>query len=160
MDSFSTEDILILVFIGLFALGLLVVYVFFMLEQQNILKAIQPENRLMRPGEVWLQFIPLYNLVWQFIVVIRISDSIQREFASWENDSIFGLPDVQVAHIINTRPTYEIGMAYCILSCCQIIPFIGAFAGIAGVVCWIIYWVKLVEFRRRIQRREIEAFGN
>jgi hypothetical protein len=153
MESIAPEEIYLFVLIGFFVLGILAVYIFFLLEQQNILKAIQPENRLMRPGEVWLQLIPIFNYVWQFIVVIRISDSIQREFASWENDNLVGLPDVSVADVLSTRPTYEIGLAFCILNCCQIIPFVGAFAGIAGVICWIIYWVKLVEFRKRIQRR-------
>ena len=153
MESIQPEEIYLFVFIGFFVLGLLTVYIFFLLEQQNILKAIQPENRLMRPGEVWLQLIPIFNYVWQFIVVIRISDSIQREFASWENDNLVGLPDVQVADVLDRRPTYEIGLAFCILNCCQFIPVVGVFTGLAGVICWIIYWVKLVEFRRRIQRR-------
>ena len=158
MESFSTEEVLLIVFAVLFVLGILACYIFFLLEQQNILKAIQPENRAMRPGEVWLQLIPIFNFVWQFIVVIRISDSIQREYASWENDSIIGLPDAEIAHILNTRPTYEIGLAYCILSCCQLIPIpiLREIIGIAAIICWIIYWVKLVEFRRSIQRRQLE----
>ena len=153
----TTEEIFLFLFVGLFLLGILVVYIFFLIEQQNLLKVIQPENRLMKPGEVWLQLIPLFNFVWQFIVVIRISDSIQREYASWENDNVLGLPDAQVAHVLNTRPTYEIGIAYCVLNCCQLIPLVRTFAGIAGVVCWIIYWVRLVEFRRSIQRRNAET---
>jgi len=149
----DTRDIYLIVFSGLFFLGLIIVGIFFLIEQQNILKAIQPENRLMRPGEVWLQLIPLFGLVWQFIVVIRISESIQREFASWQNDNIIGLPDAQVAHVLNTRPTYDIGLAVCILNCCWWIPILGNLAAIAGVICWIIYWTKLVEYRKKIQRK-------
>jgi hypothetical protein len=153
MEAFNSEDIYLLVIMMVVLLAFLAVYIFFLIEQQNILKAIRPENRLMRPGQVWLQLIPLFNVVWQFIVVGRISDSIQREFATWENDSIVGLPDAQVAHVINTRPTYDIGLAYCILYLCNWIPFVGTLAGIAGLVCWVIYWTKLVEFRRKIERR-------
>jgi len=148
-----TPDIYVIVFFGVFFLGLIAVAIFFLIEQQNILKAIQPQNRLMRPGEVWLQLIPIFGLVWQFIVVIRISESIQREFASWQNDNIIGLPSVQVVDVINTRPTYDIGLAFCILNCCGWIPILGNIAAIAGVICWIIYWSRIVEYRKKIQRK-------
>ena len=143
------------VFLGIFVLIGITVNVLFLLNQQNTLKAIQPENRLIRPGEVWLQLIPFFSIVWQFIVVTRISDSIKREFESWQNDSILGLPDAEAAQLLNIRPTYDIGIAYCILICCSIIPFLGTFAAIAGIVCWIIYWIKLAEYKRMIERRTI-----
>jgi len=148
-----TPDIYVIVFFGVFFLGLIAVAIFFLIEQQNILKAIQPQNRLMRPGEVWLQLIPAFGLVWQFIVVIRISESIQREFASWQNDTIIGLPSIQVVDVINTRPTYDIGLAFCILNCCWWIPILGTIASIAGVICWIIYWSRIVEYRKKMERK-------
>jgi hypothetical protein len=126
--------------------------IFFLITQQKTLKSIQPNNRLMEPGMVWLQLIPLFGIVWQFIVVSRISDSLKNEFNSWANDnSILG--DTESLNLTNGRPTYDIGLAYCILFCCSIIPFLGFFASIAGLVCWILYWVKLSEFKNKITRR-------
>ena len=126
--------------------------IFFLITQQKTLKSIQPGNRLMDPGMVWLQLIPLFGIVWQFIVVSRISDSLKNEFNSWANDnSILG--DTESLNLTNRRPTYDIGLAYCILFCCSIIPFLGFFASLAGLVCWILYWVKLSEFKNKITRR-------
>ena len=128
--------------------------IFFYLTQQNTLKAIQPANRLMEPGMVWLQLIPLFGMVWQFIVVDRISDSIKKEFRSWQNDSsILGYDDSESMQLAYRRPTYDIGLTYCILFCCSIIPMLGWLAALAGFVCWIIYWVKLAEYKNMIKRR-------
>jgi hypothetical protein len=138
---------------AIFAVIAISVAILFLLNQHNTLKAIQPENRLISPGQVWLQLIPIFNLVWRFIVVTRVSDSIKREFESWQNDSILGLPDAQAAQLLNERPTYNIGIAYCVLACCTMIPILGAFAAIAYLVCWIIYWVRLAEYRRMIERK-------
>ena len=139
--------------IGILALALIPM-IFFLLTQQNTLKSIQPANRLMEPGLVWLQLIPLFGLVWQFIVVSRISDSIRNEFNSWQtDDSILGYSDSESMRLAYRRPTYDIGLAYCILFCCSIVPMLGSLAAIAGFVCWIIYWVKLAEYKKKISSR-------
>src|SRR4051812_14812060 len=130
-------------------LAVLIPTIFFMIAQQETLKAIRPENREMSPGEVWLQLIPIFNLVWMFIVVTRISNSIDREMASTQN---FSFEDNQyvTGYVSSERPTYQIGIAYCVLSCCSIIPFLGWLASIAALVCWITYWVKLADYKKKI----------
>jgi hypothetical protein len=58
------------------------------------------------------------------------------------------------------KPGRKIGLTYCILFCCSIIPLIGVIAGIAGFVCWIIYWVKINNYRIELQTRgNIEDIG-
>ncbi|SRR5215203_1959020 len=76
MEPFSSE--LQFLFLGLF----LIPAIFFLLTQQNTLKAIQPHNRAMSPGQVWLQLIPIFGMIWQFFVVSKISDSLRRELAA------------------------------------------------------------------------------
>jgi hypothetical protein len=149
------QDIFLVIMGVAFLLGILAVYIFFLVAQQNTLKAIQFENRFMRPGEVWLQLIPLFGLVWQFIVVNRISDSIRREFQSWQNDSILGISEGEAITILNSRPTYDIGIAYCILSCCGCVPLLGYVTAIASLICMIIYWTRLIEFKRKIESRQL-----
>ena len=60
--------------IGIFAGILLVIipYIFFLLALQKTLKVISPENRKMPPGNVWLMFIPIFNIFWQFIMAGRL----------------------------------------------------------------------------------------
>lgn len=144
MVDLNDSVLLVALLIGL--LVCLVPAIFFLITQQNTLKAIQPQNRSMSPGEVWLQLIPLFGIVWQFIVVSRISTSIGAELAS-RNSFSFENPQYAQGYEGGERPTYQIGIAYCVLFCCSIIPILGTLTGIAGIICWIIYWVKLSEYK-------------
>ena len=92
----------------------------------------------MPPGQVWLLFIPLFNIVWQFIVVKKIAVSIEKEMR-------------QCNGFTTVEPTYNIGLAFCILNVCGFIPVLGAFARLAALVCWIIHWVKVSEYKRKIE---------
>jgi hypothetical protein len=149
MDYFNDEDF----YLGLIGISLVVVYIvvliFFLIAQQNTLKAIQPQNRRMSPGEVWLQLIPVFNLIWQFIVVSRISDSIRSEINDRTKNSFLGIADPVFANDMTRRPTYDIGLTFCILSLCGCIPILGGFASIAGLVCWIIYWTQIVAYKNK-----------
>jgi len=154
-----TPDASLWIWAILFLLVFFVAGVLFLLSQQNTLKAIRPENRELNPGQVWLQLIPLFNLYWQFIVVTRIADSISRQNASFQDDSILGIPDYDAVEAIGQRPTYNIGMAYCILflinTVFSYIPDLKMMQGLVAlgaITCWGIYWVKLLENKRKIQK--------
>jgi hypothetical protein len=82
--------------------------------------------------------IPLFNLVWHFIVVTNIARSLANEYAMRR------LP------MYEREPGKGIGLAMCILAACGIIPVIGLFTWLAGLVCWIIYWVKISGYSRRL----------
>ena len=143
--------------------------VFFLLTQQNTLKAIRRENRRLRPGLVWLQLIPIFNFYWMFVVVRRIADSIYKEHTSLMDDSILGVPDTDATEGFWKRPTYGIGMAYCVqytLLFPVLIIFFNLFGGLGDarnfaiislilslsiLICWIIYWVKLAGEKRKLQ---------
>lgn len=150
-EFFNEEDIVLTLVLLFFVLGYLVAMIFFLIAQQNLLKAIQPQNRKMSPGEVWLQLIPLFNLVWQFIVVARIADSIRNEISDRTVNSFLGIADPVFANDLKPRPTYDMGLAYCILSLCGCIPFLGSFASLAGVICWIIYWTQIVAYKNKFR---------
>ena len=149
----ETTNLVVGIFAVTIGISIIVVYILFLITQQNILKAIQPENRLMRPGQVWLQLIPLYRIIYQFIVVNRISDSIRREFESWQFDSILGPTDAESSQLLAARPAYDIGLAVCILDVCTLIPVIGYIVWIPMFVCVIIYWSKLRDYKRKIENR-------
>jgi hypothetical protein len=148
LDVLGTNEIMILfLLLGLF----IIPTIFFLITQQNTLKAIQVQNRTMSPGEVWLQLIPLFNLVWQFIVVNKISESIRRELASEKDFSFETASESNYEYYHGKMPTREIGIAYCVLALCSLIPVIGSFAGLAALICWIIYWVKLSQYKTKIE---------
>jgi len=155
MNDLTNEDLVLGGIVIIFGLGYLVALIFFLIAQQNTLKAIQPQNRRMSPGEVWLQLIPLFNLVWQFIVVARISDSIRNEINDRTMNSFLGIADPVFANDMTRRPTYDMGLTFCILSLCGCIPVLGSFASIAGIVCWIIYWTQIVAYKNKFLNNPI-----
>lgn len=130
----GTEWILIFIFLLIAVVPL----IFFLLNLQNTLKVISEENRRMSPFNVWLMFIPFFNIVWQFILVDRIADSISSECTR------LNIP------IKENRPTYGIGLSWNICNCVTFIPIIG----LAALVTLILYWVKVSEFKNLIKANQ------
>ncbi len=129
MDPLSgVTALLSIIFLALF----IVPAIFFLFTLQNTMKVISPENRKMPPSNVWLMLIPLFNIVWQFIVVEKIAQSIYAECVR------LNIP------VDDNKPTYSIGLAWNICSLLFFIPFLG---GLAALVMWILYWVKVNEFK-------------
>lgn len=117
--------------------------IFYLLTLQNTFKAISDENRKMQPGEVWLSLIPIFGYIWQFFIVTKMADSLSAE-----------LKTKGIEHS-EERPAYNIGLIYCILMVAAsplaiIIGFLGSILSIAGVVFWILYWVKIEEYRKKL----------
>src|SRR5262245_3407130 len=74
---------LLVVFLVILAgvlLVFLVVFIFFFLTLSKALSRCHWRNRTMEPGQVWLNFIPIFHLVWMFITAVRVSDSLRNEF--------------------------------------------------------------------------------
>jgi hypothetical protein len=112
-----------------FAVGVLVIFavflipaIFYCLTLQKALNRCSPESRAMQPGMVWLLFVPLFNLVWQFFVVINVAKSLGAEFQKR------GMAE-------EPEPGKTLGLAMCILGCCGIIPVIGVIISIGALVC-------------------------
>jgi hypothetical protein len=91
---------------------------------------------------VWLLLIPGFNLVWQFIVVSNVAKSLGNEFRS---RNIQREPE----------PGKSIGLAFCILSVCCIIPFLGFLTAIGALICWIMYWMKVANYSSELAFSEV-----
>jgi hypothetical protein len=143
VDSIGIPELVVLVLL----VALLLPTVFFLRSLQIVLKRCAVESRTLSPGKVWLLLIPVFNLIWQFIVVNSVSDSLRNEFMRR------GLSSVEPA------PGKGLGMAMCVCILCSIIPILGVFAGIAGFICWILFWVKINEYSRRLLFPDAGAFA-
>ena len=123
---------------GLVFLGIMLVpAIFYLLTLQKALTRCSPESRAMQPGMVWLMFIPLFNMVWHFLVVINVAKSLDAEFQKR------GMQE-------EANPGKTIGLVMCILVCCGIIPILGILCSLGGLVCWIIYWIKIAGFSAKL----------
>ncbi|HXB93910.1 MAG TPA: hypothetical protein VNU70_02090 [Puia sp.] len=161
METSATTGggVLQLILLGAF----LVIAILFLMTEQSTLRTIRTENRTLQPGLVWLQLIPLFGQVWQFIVVTRIADSIRKEIASWDNDSILGAEALAIEDG-NKRPGYGIGIAYCTLNVISILlnyllsrssPVITGVIGLGATVCWVSYWVTLSGYKKKLRQKNL-----
>ncbi len=63
--------------------GILFLWSFiFLLSLYRILNTLSPSNRTIKPANVFLLLIPVFNSFYQFIVVVRVSISLKNEFIS------------------------------------------------------------------------------
>jgi hypothetical protein len=106
------------------------IMVLFILTLRKALGKCAPQNRTTSPDSAWLLLIPLFNIVWGFILYPHISESLEREFRQRN------LP-------IEPQPARSLGLALAILQACCLIPFVNMLAGIGALICFIMYWVKI-----------------
>jgi len=112
--------------------------IFYLISVQAALKAVSPKNRSLDPALVWLYLIPVFNLVWQFFIVVNVSGSLKREYAQRQAQAVGDCG-------------YGLGIAMCIVSLCAIIPIFWFFMWLVALVLWVIYWVKIVELKNGLQ---------
>jgi hypothetical protein len=121
---------LTVLFFGFCAL-ILIPAIFYLLTLQKALERCPPQSRTMPPGQVWLLLIPFFNLIWHFIVVNSVAASLRNEFTKRN------IP------LAEPEPGKPIGLALCIASVGGIVPLLNLIAGPIGLVCWVMYWVKI-----------------
>ncbi len=110
--------------------SVLIVKVFYLMTLSRALKNCSPQARKSYPGMIWLELIPVIGVVWSFVNVIQVSGSIGNEFRRRNIAS-------------EDSPSIMLGIIACILGVgTAVFPF----AGVAGVICWIIYWMKISDY--------------
>lgn len=146
--NLTSEDYLAVSLV--FTLIFLIPFIFFLVAQQNVIKTVNPGNRVIKPGQVWLQLIPIYGLIWQFSVVRGIADSLRNELESRNRESKLGIWDGGITDEVNIHPTFTTGQWYCIMNCITCIPFVGFLTGFFALALWIAYWVQLIKYKKII----------
>jgi hypothetical protein len=127
---------------GILLLGIfLLPWFFFLLNLHTTLDRVNDRNRAMPAGHVWLNFIPIFNLGWFIYTVTKVRDSVRGEYQSrgWAPDGDFG---------------YNVGLTTGILAIASFfigwVPVLGWGIGLALLVCWIIYWLKMSDLKNRL----------
>lgn len=115
------------------------VYCLFLLAHHRALSRCRPSCRLMEPGMVWLNLIPLFNIVWQFITVAKVSASLTNEFRA------------RGRHRDGDDYGQTLGTVSCALFLAVLVPVLGILCAIGGFVCWVIYWGRIAEYGARLR---------
>jgi hypothetical protein len=141
-----------LAFYFLYILIFLVVHytilVFYLRMVARLLVAVQPENRRLSPGIVWIGLIPFFHLVWPLILNPLVCRSVRAELESRKKDE-YG----------------NYGMAPGILFPLMIlagsfIPWIGRFITAGGFLIWFLFWMRLNDYKRRIEEGQLKQEGD
>jgi hypothetical protein len=139
IDDLPNSDNVIAIGIAAFVLLLMLVpYCLYLYNLQKFMEEISPENRTINPQYVWLLLIPLFGTVYHFIVVEKVSQAIKLEFES------------RKITLHDPKAGYNMGLAMCILSAVSVLPLCCGLTSLGWLVCWIIYWVQLNEFRKQL----------
>ena len=132
MYSTASSDTFQVLFLLFFIVLAFVPFIFFLITLQKTMNVISVENRKMPPSNVWLMLIPLFNIVWQFIMVSKIAESVTEECIKLN------------IHTKESKPTYNSGLTWNI---CNLIAFIPIIGGLAALLTFILYWVKVNEYK-------------
>lgn len=114
--------------------------IIWLLNMSKALDNISQDFRSMNPGAVWLTMIPLFGLVWQFMVVNAVANGLVKEFNSR------GLITSEA------KPGSGIGQTGCIMICCSIIPIVGYGFGIIGLIFIVVHLVRIREYIAELER--------
>ena len=104
----------------------------------DALNAVPQEHRRgITPNQVWLLLIPLFNLVWSFIVFQRVSESFQSYFEA------------------NGRPQpgdygRGLGLAFSILFAMSHIPCVGCFTVLPALILLVLALIKISSYKNLI----------
>ena len=134
-DFLQPWHILILLVVAGF---LLLPAIFYILTLRDAVNKCAPASRTIDPGLIWLLLVPLVNLVFHFFVVLGLAQTLRNEF------------NRRGIRVAEPAPGQSIGLAMCICACCGIIPLLGMLAVLAQLILWIIYWVKIAEYSRKL----------
>jgi hypothetical protein len=100
-------------------------------------EALPAQHRKTESWQAFLLLIPLFNLVWNFVLLARVSGGLQSYFQS-KNDTSAG--DCGAA----------IGLWYSISCIAAWVPIVVCVAGPAALVLLILYLVKISGLRTRV----------
>jgi magnesium-transporting ATPase (P-type) len=142
LGAFGGPQLIIIVVYFLFIIGLITVNVFYLINLSETLKEVDESRRKVPTSNVWLMLIPLFNLVYPFILYPRVSESLNEEFEyrGLPKEGDFGK---------------SLGTAMGILSLVSIIPFIGFLCLIAYIIILVIYWQKMSGYKQLLRNNKM-----
>ena len=132
---FQPAHLLVIFFI---CFVLIIPAIFYILTLEKALSRCSEQSRVTSPSSAWLMLIPLFNLIYHFILVNAVARSLANEF---------GRRGIVTPE---REPGKSIGIPMCVLNLCAVIPILGVLSGLAGMVCWIVYWVKIADYSSMI----------
>ncbi|MCX6310277.1 MAG: hypothetical protein NT084_01405 [Bacteroidetes bacterium] len=112
---------------------------FWLIQMQRALELVSFTSK-MKPQNVWLAFIPVFGLYWQFEVVKAVADGLGGEYI--RRGIIPREP----------RPGYNVGFTANVLFCCVVVPTFGILIAIISNFTRLIHLVKIKNFTTELEK--------
>ena len=120
-----------------------IAHVAFLAAASRVLTRVDPENRRLDPGQVWLNLIPIFNLLWMIVTIERVGESIRNEFMArgrHKRTESYGKTSGLACAILGI-----IGLVFTLVETpCGLVFWFFAF------IFWVVYWAQLSGYARRL----------
>lgn len=93
------------------------------------LSLVQPSCQAISPKMVWFMFVPFYNIVEDFFIILNVTRSIERE--------------AQINQHLKVMSNFGrvSGFGWCIAQVAALLPsFLGEVAGFIALIFWVVHW--------------------
>lgn len=159
----------------LFSIALFALYIWFLVNLQLAMNAVSFENRKMEGALVWLNLIPLFNLIWSFIFNIAIRDSYKKEFLAKGIDYEVSVVSGIIYPILNlTVILVPLILYFPLLSISPFdrdyisyIEFVSIFSliiyligGVGSLIFFIIYWTEVIQLKNILLENQLNNNNN
>jgi len=127
--------ILVILLVSL-AIGVFIAYVIYAAQNR-----VPREHQKLEPALVWLLVVPVLQIVWIFMVAIKVPESLKSYFDAQEDATVGDCGR-------------GVGLGWAICTIVSWIPFLGFITGLAALICMILFLVKVNELKNRIPLAE------
>jgi hypothetical protein len=143
------------------------IYIRYLRTLQRALQRCSVKNQSLTPGLVYLQLVPGVGVGWQFVNIICVARSLEKEFRSRgvtvsRPGQTVGLvmASLQVASIVLTYAANAFTIFFASRSMARgLTPNVSGLVGttvlmivflLASVILWIVYWSSIARFNRQM----------
>jgi hypothetical protein len=139
----------------------IIIQILFLLTLHRTMKEVRERNREVQPGMVWLTLIPLFGMIWIIILVTKIANSLRKEFEDrdWRTDGESFGRTVGLLYAWGGVASVVISIIQNVLQAADMAPVAMIFGllslpvSLGILVCWIMYWVQISQYGRRLRER-------
>jgi uncharacterized membrane protein len=144
----------------LFLVVVLAVMILFLLMLMRTLQLVRPRNRAMEPGQVWLNFVPCLNIVWQFLTVLWVAKSLDAEYRDrgmHEGGEDYGKKLGLTGLIVNivggilANVVSQVGSFTRDMTLVFVALGLSVVVAVIALVIFVMYWIKIAGFRKELQ---------
>lgn len=141
-------------FLGIWGVGVLfivvlVIQILYLLSLYTAMEAVPESKRAFPSWFVWLMIIPVVGFVFAWIM---------EPFGLPKSFEALAADNQKMKEDANTL--FGLGLAHMILISVSIIPMVGWITVWVAFVIWIIYWVKVVNFRNTYLNNPLIKIGS